>query len=417
MTPVDPAPRGSRGRRGSRSLVPVLVVLLGVALGAGGVTLLRPFIAASGHPAAIGGTSQTRAGVAGQAAIRPSDKAVYKRIAPSVVDVTSTLRYDGETASGTGFVIDARRGLVLTNNHVIRHATAVAVTLPATGRSYPARILGTDVAADIAVLQVIGVTGLPAAPIGDSARLTPGMPVLAIGNQAGAGGSPAIAPGVLSATGRTILADDGSSGFTETLHGMLQVTARIQPGDSGGPLADTAGRVIGVDTAARTGAAEAGYAIPIDTALSSARLIAAGRPGPGIVLGIGGFLGVVVPSTTASSPRVQAAEEHGLKTITAGSAASACLRTMAAAGMPSVIAPAPSGALVDGVLCGTAAAAAGIAPGDVITAADGRPVTSPDALTAIMSGFQPGTVVTVTWVAAAGAARSAVVQLDVAPAV
>ena len=84
--------------------------------------------------------------------------------------------------------------------------------------------------------------------------------------------------------------------------------------------------------------------------------------------------------------------------------------------MPATIAPARSGALVDGVLCGTGAAVAGITPGDVITAAAGRPVASPDALTAIMSGSRPGAVVPVTWVAVTGTTRTSLIRLEVAPA-
>src|SRR6202020_3325451 len=101
--------------------------------------------------------------------------------------------------------------------------------------------------------------------------------VVAIGNRAGAGGPPVLAAGVISATGRTIQAADGASGFTETLHNMLQTTAKIEPGDSGGPLADSAGSVIGVDTAAGTGGTATGYAIPIDTAIAAERLISAGH--------------------------------------------------------------------------------------------------------------------------------------------
>jgi S1-C subfamily serine protease len=391
-------------------------VLLGVILGVGGVALLRPFSPAGSHQTTAGGHPQVPR-VIPQAMNRLSDKSVYARIAPSVVDVTSTLQYDEETASGTGFVIDAGRGMVLTNNHVIRGATTVRVTVPATGRSYQARIIGTDVPGDIAVLQLVGAPRLPAIRAGDASKLPAGTPVLAIGNNAGMGGSPSIARGVVSGTGRTILADDGTTGFSETLHGMLQVTAKIQPGDSGGPLANTAGEVIGVDTAAGTGTAAAGYAIPIDAALGIARQITAGQAGPGITIGVGGFLGVVVPSTATTSPRAQAKEEHSLGTNAAGSIPpSSCLDTEAEAGVPAAIAPAPAGALVDGVLCGTAAASVGIEPGDVITAADGRVVSSPDSLTALVSAARPGSVMSVTWIAVAGTLHSALIQLDAAPA-
>src|SRR6202041_772988 len=98
-----------------------------------------------------------------------------------------------------------------------------------------------------AVLRIVPLAGTVSAPVGNSGTLAVGATVVAIGNRAGAGGAPARAAGVISGAGGTTQAADGSSGFTETLHGMLQTTARIQPGDSGGPLANTAGDVIGLD--------------------------------------------------------------------------------------------------------------------------------------------------------------------------
>src|SRR6266566_2335795 len=171
------------------------------------------------------------------AADRPgalNDEAVYEAVGPGVVDVTSNLRYLQETAKGTGFVIDAAAGLILTNNHVIDGATSVTVTPVTSGRSYPARILGYDRADDVALLQVRGVPPLKAVSIGSSARVRVGAPVLAIGNEGGQGGSPTVAPGVISNLDRVIVATDQSSGLTETLHGMMQTSADIRPGDSGG---------------------------------------------------------------------------------------------------------------------------------------------------------------------------------------
>jgi S1-C subfamily serine protease len=334
-----------------------------------------------------------------------------------VVDVTATLTYDDETASGTGFVVGSADGLILTNNHVVRDATSVAVTVPATGRSYPARIVGVNVAADIAVLAIRPATELPSAPIGDSSGVGAGVPVVSFGNQAGAGGSPAVAHGVISGTGRTIQADDGASGFTETLRNMLATTARIEPGDSGGPLADSAGTVIGVDTAAGTGGTATGYAIPIDTAITAERQIAAGHHGPGISLGVGGFLGAIVGSGTASSPVAQRAAELGDGTgAAARSFPSPCVTTRDGAAVPAAIAPARAGALVIGVLCETGAATAGIVAGDVITAAGGRRVDSPDALTTIVAEGRPGSIMSVTWVSISGIARTARVRLSAAPA-
>jgi S1-C subfamily serine protease len=265
MSSHPPIPRG-------RTLILLLIVALCAGLGAGGTLLLSPF----------GGSQPAAAATA-----RPdSDAAIYSRLEPSVVDVTATLRGDGETASGTGFVVDARAGLVLTNYHVIRDAASVVARLTSTGQTYRARIVGSDAAADIAVLQLRGATGLTAAPLSGSAAVAVGTPVLAIGNRAGQDGSPASAPGLINGLNRTIRAYDGLSQSTETLHGMLETSARIVPGDSGGPLAGPAGTVIGIDTAAGAGTRPAGYAIPIAAAMAIERRIAAEDPGPGIAIGV-----------------------------------------------------------------------------------------------------------------------------------
>jgi S1-C subfamily serine protease len=412
VTPHEPRPHSSR--TSIPLLVTVLVVALG--LGVGGIALLHSTTPFKSGPRSASATTATSA--AAREARSLSAEAIYARVEPSVVDVTATLRYDDETASGTGFFVDSSDGLVLTNNHVIRDATSVTVTIPATNQTYQAQIVGTDVSTDVAVLRITPLAGTVSAPIGDSATVAVGSTVVAIGNRAGAGGAPARAAGVISGVGRTIQAADGSSGFTETLHGMLQTTARIQPGDSGGPLANAEGAVIGVDTAAGTGDGEAGYAIPINAALSAERQIALGHASPGITFGVGGFLGVIIPSTTAPSPRAQAAAERSLGTETAGSASQiGCLPTEAGAGVPDSVAPVNSGALVDGVLCGTGAEAAGISAGDVIITADGRAVSSPDGLTSIVSACRPGSEVEITWVSPAGATRASRVRLDSAPAV
>jgi len=410
---VTPLERKAR----SRMPIPLLVAMLGIVLGAGGFALLRTFTPGTRPQLAATAASAARRDV--QAAPRPlSAAAIRARIEASVVDITATLTYDSETASGTGFAIDARAGLILTNNHVIRDATSVSVTVPATGQAYPADIVGVDVAADVAILQIRPAAGLPAAPLGDSAAVAAGAPVMSFGNQAGAGGPPAVALGVITGTGRTIQADDGAAGFSETLHDMLATTARIEPGDSGGPLVGPAGTVIGVDTAAGTDGAGTGYAIPINAAMTAERQITGRRQGQGISLGVDGFLGVIVGSGTARSPVAQKARERSIGTGAAGpSGASGCVLTQADATAPASIATAPAGALVLGVLCGTGAATAGIAAGDVITAADGRQVESPDALTAIVGGCRPGTVVPVTWVSTAGISRTSRIRLSQAPAV
>src|SRR6185437_3046158 len=257
--------------------------------------------------------------------------------------------------------------------------------------------------ADIAVLSIRPAAGLPSAPLDNSAAVAVGSPVLSFGNQAGAGGSPTVAPGVITGTDRTIQADDGAAGFSETLHGMLATTAPIEPGDSGGPLAGPAGTVIGVDTAAGTGGPATGYAIPISTAMAAAR-----HRGPGISIGVSGFLGVMVGSSSAHSPVAQQKQERSIRTGSAiSSAPTRCVTTQADATTPAAVAPARAGALVVGVLCGTGAATAGIAPGDVITTVNGHQIDSASALTGLVNRYRPGRVLRVTWITTSGGTRTA----------
>ena len=351
--------------------------------------------------------------------------AVSAEVEPGVVDITSTLNYQSETAEGTGMVLSAN-GLVLTNNHVIDGATSIKATEVTTGKTYTARVVGYDATADVALLQLQNASALKIVSVGDSSQVTLGNPVLAIGNAGGQGGSPTVAPGIVNATNRTITAGDEGSGTTETLHGMLQTSAQIQPGDSGGPLANASGKVIGMDTAASSSASDSssgttlGYAIPINTALSIARQIAAGHSSATIQIGLPGFLGVLVPQSNSTSPQRQAQQQQGEGGGFGGFGGSggsqSCVNSATANAVPSTIAPASSGALIDNVLCGSAAATAGLASGDVITAVNGQAVTSPSSLTTIMSKYHGGDKVSVSYVATNGGTQTASLTLGTSPA-
>jgi S1-C subfamily serine protease len=399
-------------------VVHLTVAAVSAATGVGATVVTQHVLASSGGSA---GLSRAAAAEQHQAM---NDQAVYKQVEPGIVDVTANLQYLQETAKGTGFVIDAAKGLVLTNNHVIDQATSVTVTMVTSGKSYPARILGYDATDDVALLQVRGAA-LTAVRTGDSSLVGVGLPVLAIGNEAGQGGSPTVAPGVISSLGRTIVASDQSSGLTEVLHGMFQTSADIRPGDSGGPLADAAGRVIGIDTAAGGSVVYSGYAIPINQALPIARQIAAGRPGPGshgsaglggkVQIGLPAFLGLLLPDSTSPDPERQDSQELPQ----AGAVTSAtreCSSTSDVPAAPAHVAPVRSGALVDGVLCGTPADQAGIFTGDVITSVAGQQVSSPGALTALLRRYHPGSVVPLSWTGSDGRLHTAVVTLTAGPA-
>ena len=400
---IPPAGPSARGL-----LIYLMVAVLAAAAGVGTTLAVQ-----HARPARADATRMPR----DAAADRPgamNDDAVYDAVEPGVVDVTANLQYLQEAAEGTGFVIDAAAGLVLTNNHVIDGATSVTVTPVMSGKSYPARVLGYDRTDDVALLQLPRVTGLKAVTIGNSWPVSAGTPVLAIGNEAGQGGSPTVAPGVISGLDRTIVASDQSSGLIETLHGVMQTNADIRPGDSGGPLADAAGRVIGIDTAAGGDIVYSGYAIPINQALPIAKRIAAGQPGAHIQIGMPASLGVLLPDSTSTDPRRQASQELR-QTGTVSSSGSGCTNGDTTA-IPASIAPAPSGALVDGVLCGTAAASAGIFAGDVITSIGGRAVTSPGSLTALVDRYPAGSKAPLAWVSPGGSQHTAVVTLNAGPA-
>ncbi|MGH3218277.1 MAG: S1C family serine protease [Streptosporangiaceae bacterium] len=346
-----------------------------------------------------------------------NDEVIYNAVAPGIVDVSANLKYLEETAEGTGFVIDAADGLVLTNNHVIDGATSVTITPVLSGRPYTARVLGYDASDDVALLQFQGVPGLKSVAIGDSSRLAAGAPVLAIGNEAGQGGPPTIAPGIISGLDRTIEASDEISGTSETLHDMLQTSADIRPGDSGGPLADAAGQVVGIDTAAGGGANYFGYAIPINEALAIAGRIAAGHQNSAIHLGLPAFLGVLLPDSGSTNPLRQATQEQR-RAGTASSSGAGCVTGDPGpyTAIPARIAQVRSGALVDGVLCDTAAASAGLFAGDVITAVGGHAISSPGSLTAIIGRYRPGSQAPLAWISPGGAVHTALVTLNAGPA-
>jgi S1-C subfamily serine protease len=161
------------------------------------------------------------------------EQAIVNKIKPGLVIINTALQYNSETAAGTGIVINAD-GLVLTNNHVIDHATKITATAASTGTSYTATVVGYDKTGDIALIQLRNAAGLTAAQIGDSSSVKTGDSVVALGNAEGQGAITG-KPGRVTGLGQTVTAsEDGGSTASETLHGMIQTNADIVPGDSGG---------------------------------------------------------------------------------------------------------------------------------------------------------------------------------------
>jgi S1-C subfamily serine protease len=287
------------------------------------------------------------------------------------------LGYQQESAAGTGQVLTSA-GEVLTNNHVIDEATSISATDIGNGRTYTASVVGYDRTGDLAVIQLHGASGLSTVSIGDSSKVTVGEPIVAIGNAGGTGGTPSVAAGSVTTLNQAITASDDNGANSETLTGLIEVNANVQPGDSGGPLVDSSGHVVGIDTAASqasfSSTAGQGFAIPINQAITIAKQIEAGKSSSTVHVGPTALLGVEVQPGSVS------------------------------------------GADVAAVAPGSPAEAAGLVDGDVITSAGGQDVSGPASLSSVMAGHRPGDSIQVVWVDPGGVQHSASVTLASGPA-
>jgi S1-C subfamily serine protease len=306
---------------------------------------------------------------------------IASKVDPALVDINTVIDYGAGEAAGTGIVLTAN-GEILTNNHVIDGATSISVRDVGNGQTYKAMVVGYNRTSDVAVIQLQNASGLKTANIGDSSQLKVGEAVVAIGNAGGTGGTPSVAGGSVTSLNQSITASDEGGGNSEQLHGLIEINANIQPGDSGGSLVNSSGQVIGIDTAASSGlsfqsATTNGFAIPINTATSIASQIVSGQSSATVHIGASAFLGVrVAPASSGGS----------------------------------------SGAVVEGTLSGTPAANAGLSAGDVITAVNGQTVSSADALTQIMTAHHPGDQITMTWSDSSGHQHTATLTLTTGPA-
>jgi S1-C subfamily serine protease len=381
-------PEPPRRRRGRHALGLTATAVVAAAMGAGVVVGLS-----HGSSSGAGATATSKEVL--------STAQIANRVDPGIVDVTSTLGYQDATAKGTGIVLTSN-GEILTNNHVINGATSVTVTDIANGKTYKASVVGYDESHDIAVLQLSGASGLTTATTGDSSTVTVGNKVVALGNAGGVDGTPAVAAGSVTDLNQSITASDESSGSSEQLSGLIETNAAIQPGDSGGPLVNEHGQIIGIDTAASTNyqfggsggngfgggygssgssgssqqSATQGYAIPIDTALAVAKQIEAGQGSSTVHIGTTAFLGLELASSDQAA----------------------------------------AGVTLAGAKSGTPAAAAGLVAGDVVTALNGKSVTSGTAIQDTLIALHPGDKVSMTWTDTSGQSHTATLTLATGPA-
>ena len=351
-------PRQKRGRK-ALAVIAAALVLLSAGAGAGIAYLSRSNqSSAAGLAASPAGHTLTTSQIAAT-------------VDPAVVDINTNL---GE---GTG-IIATSSGEIITNNHVVEGATTIKV-LTDNGGTYTATVVGTDATADVAILQLKGVSGLPTVKFGNSSSLKIGDSVVAIGNAGGQGFPSTVTAGAVTALHRTIMASN-DTGSTESLTNVIQMDALIEPGNSGGPLVNSSGRVVGMDTAAASadGATPIGFALAINKVLQIANDIMHGKAGHGIVIGSTARLGIEGQAVSLGS----------------GSA---------------------TGVGLEYVDPGSPAAMAGIQEGDVIISFDGHSTPSLAALANLIHKLRPGDRADVTFDNLTGGTQTVTVTLAAAP--
>jgi putative serine protease PepD len=347
--------RSPRRRRGGRPrLLPAVAALVAALAAAGCTTTVASTV----------GSSAARPGVE----VSPSALALQQQFVRVVTQVgPSVVLIQTSQGLGSGIVFDAG-GNVVTNAHVVQGASSFQVTL-ADGKQYPARLVGSFPADDLAVLH-IDAGGLQPASFANSSRLQVGDVALAIGNPLGLQSS--VTEGIVSALGRTVNEEGGVA-----LPNVIQTSAPINPGNSGGALVDLQGQVIGIPTLAATdpqlgggAAAGIGFAIPSNTVRDIAgQLIGQGK----VTNSHRALLGVDVAATTSG------------------------------------------GLLITKVQPGGPAAKAGIRAGELVTTVDGTATPDPATLADVLAGLRPGQTVTVAVAAPGGARRTVRVTLGQFP--
>jgi len=301
------------------------------------------------------------AGVSGGAALalQSAYVSVVKRVLPSVVQIQT------DSGLGSGIVFDDK-GDIVTNDHVVAGASSFMVT-SSDGHQYSGTLKGAYPPDDLAVIHVDAL--LPAASFGNSSQLEVGDIVMAIGNQLGLQSS--VTAGIVSATGRTV-----SEGNNVVLPDTIQTSAEINPGNSGGALVDLASQVVGIPTLAATdpqlggSAPGIGFAIPSTVVVKIAnQLISQGR-----VTNSGrAYLGVTLASSFGG------------------------------------------GAVISSVVAGGPAAGAGLQAGDIITAINGTPVSTPDDVATVLADLAPGGKITVAVTRQDGSQATVTVTLGQLP--
>lgn len=347
----------------------VAMLLIGGTAGYGGAYLQNE-MQSSATPTVL--TSSEEDGNATVTANEESIAAVAKAVSPSIVSIITTTertsRFYNQSyqqgGAGTGMIVSSD-GYIMTNKHVVDGASDVSVVMQSGDTFENVEVVGVDPLNDVAFLKIKNVTDLPAVTLGDSKTIRIGQGVVAIGNALGQYQN-TVTSGIVSGTGRPVVASSGgvSGDSAESLTDLIQTDAAINSGNSGGPLLNLKGQVIGINTAVSTEGQGIGFAIPIGATKGMLQnLVETGkveRP----------YLGVQYVSINA-----QVREEYDL-TVNRGDYITATSGRSVQSGGP--------------------AAKAGIRDGDIITAVNGFKVGEIASVASLVSEYQPGDKVEVT---------------------
>ena len=295
---------------------------------------------------------------------------IVSKVSESVVSIVTSIKTTGyfgmsydSSAAGTGIVV-TEDGYILTNKHVIDGATKINVVLYDGTTFEDVDLVATDPLNDVAFLKIDGATNLKPATLGDSKTITVGQQVIAIGNALGQYQN-TVTAGIISGTGRSLTATDSTGSMSETLTDMIQTDAAINSGNSGGPLINAAGEVIGINTATGVSAENMGFAIPISSVKGMLKqLVEKGEAGRA-------YVGVYSVEIT---PDV--AKEYNLP-VSAG------VYLYNSAKYSAIIKDSP-------------ADKAGLKDKDIITAVNGVKIGTAGSLSSLIGEYQPGDTVQLT---------------------
>jgi putative serine protease PepD len=289
----------------------------------------------------------------------PQWNVVAEQVQPTVV----AMQIDAGESLGSGVIINSEKGYVVTNNHVVSGSRSIDVVL-ADGRIFEGNVLGTDPSTDLAVVELVNPpSDLVEAELGNSDEVVVGEPVMAVGNPLGLDNT--VTTGIISAMNRPVETGDPSGSLDAVVTNAIQVDAAVNPGNSGGPLFDSKGRVIGINSS-------------IATLGSSYSGGAAGNIGLAFAIPVNQVKNVtsqLVESGVATHPYLGVKSQNADVTIDGTKRAGAALRT---------------------VEDGTPAAEAGLKVGDVVVAVDQHPISGYLSLTAWIRSYRPGDQVTLT---------------------